>query len=281
MCPFLREGRARYCSAAPVRILIPDGPCATAGGRCTSADYRECGLVRHEACAEASCPHLEAIHVQYCGASPVAKLIPFNESKSSRCNSASHRFCETYLSLARPHRGCDPTAGLLFAPNHLWLDGDEDGLCHIGIDAFLASVVRAVDSVTFVTSNGTRRPTVALQVNGIEWPLTFPNPVLIQSVNTYLQRHPERVTADPYGAGWLFEGWEVPDRTHAGLISGDRAAAWLDEERQRLSHYVHDRHIACGDGGETVPGVARLLAKPDAVTLFHHFFGRSNWAAED
>jgi len=281
MCPFLREGRARYCSAAPVRILIPDGPCATAGGRCTSPEYRECGLVRHESAGEASCPHLETIHVQYCGASSVAKLIPFNESQSSRCNSGSYRFCETYLSLARPHRPSEASAELLFAPNHLWLDSDAEGLCHIGMDAFLAAVVRTVDSVTFVTSNGTRRPTVTLQVNGVEWPLTFPNPVLIQSVNSSVKTNPERITADPYGAGWLFAGWEVPNRTRAGLISGERAKAWLGEECQRLSRYVHENHAPCGDGGEPAPGVARLLPKPEAVALFQQFFGRTTWAAED
>ena len=38
-CPFLREGRARYCHAAPVRKLILDGPGASEGGRCASARY--------------------------------------------------------------------------------------------------------------------------------------------------------------------------------------------------------------------------------------------------
>jgi len=281
MCPFLREGRARFCSAAPIRILILDGPCATAGGRCTSPEYRECGLVRHDPSFGQRCPHLEEIHVQYCGASPVAKLVPFNESKSSRCNSGSYRYCESYLSLARPHRMSEPPADFFFAPNHLWLESNEDGLCHIGVDPFLASVVRTVDGVTFVTPSGTRRPTVALQVNGVEWPLTFPNPVLIQSVNTYLQSDPERITADPYGAGWLFQGWEVPDRTRAGLISGERAAAWLNEEQQRLARYVHDKQSLGADGGDAVPGVALLLPRAAAVALFHHFFSRTTWTAEE
>ena len=32
-------------------------------------------------------------------------------------------------------------AGFLYAPNHFWLAADESGICHIGIDAFLADVV--------------------------------------------------------------------------------------------------------------------------------------------
>ena len=43
-CPFLREGRARYCHAAPVRKLILDGPGASEGGRCASPRYVECEL---------------------------------------------------------------------------------------------------------------------------------------------------------------------------------------------------------------------------------------------
>ena len=281
MCPFLREGHAQYCSAAPIRILIPDGPGAMARGRCTSPEYRACALLRHEPDFGDRCPHLEAMHVQHCGASPVAKLIPFTESKSSRCNSGAYRYCETYLSLARPHGVSEPPPGLLFAPNHLWLEGGEDGLCHIGLDSFLVHVVRTVDGVTFVTPNGTRRPTVALQVNGVEWPLTFPNPVQIQSVNTYLQSNPARIAADPYGAGWLFQGWEVPDRTRAGLISGEQAAAWLQEERRRLACYVHDKQALCADGGEAASGVARLLPRANMVALLHRFFGRATWTAED
>jgi glycine cleavage system H lipoate-binding protein len=280
MCPFLRDGRARYCSAAPVRILIPEAACAT-GGLCLSPDYRECVLVHDEEGPAARCPHLEEIHVQYCGAAPVAKLVPFNESKTSRCNSGSYRFCESYLALARPHRAAEPPADLFFAPNHFWMDGGEDGLCHIGVDAFLAHVVRTIDGVTFVTTKGTRRPTVAIQVNGVEWPLTFPNPVLIQSVNSYLQSNPGRITSDPYGAGWLFEGFEVPGRTRAGLISGDRAAAWLEEERRRLTTYVHAKQAPNADGGEAAPGIARALTRADAVALFEQFFGRTTWTAEE
>ena len=120
-CPFLREGRARYCNAAPVRKLILDGPGATAGGRCTSPAYRECALVADHNEIAGQCPHLEQIHVQYCGASPVAHLVPFSDSTLSRCAGAGYRYCETYLALARPRKSPEPPPDLLFSPNHLWL----------------------------------------------------------------------------------------------------------------------------------------------------------------
>jgi glycine cleavage system H lipoate-binding protein len=280
-CPFLREGRAQYCNAAPVRKLILDGPGATAGGRCTSPAYRECALVADHGECGGQCPHLEQIHVQYCGASPVTPLVPFSESTLSRCAGAGYRYCETYLALARPHKHTEPPPDLMFAPNHLWLSVSEEGLCHIGLDAFIANVAQRIDRLTFVTSGGTRRPTVALQVNGVEWPVTFPNPLLIQSTNTHLQIHPQRITEDPYGSGWLFEGWEVPDRTRTGLIAGARAHAWMAEERQRLSRFVNDSEQLCGDGGEAAPGVAHLLPRAGVVALFQNFFGRTSWSVEE
>ena len=280
-CPFLREGRAQYCNAAPVRKLILDGPGATAGGRCTSPAYRECALVADRESCGGQCPHLEQIHVQYCGASPMTPLVPFSDSTLSRCSGAGYRYCDTYLSLARPHKSAAPPDDLLFAPNHLWLAVSGEGLCHIGLDAFAADMAQRIDRLTFVTPGGTRRPTIALQVNGVEWPVTFPNPLLIKSVNTHLQIHPGRITEDPYGAGWLIEGWEIPDRTRAGLIGGPRAAAWMAEERQRLSRFVNDSEQLCCDGGEAAPGVAHLLPHAGVVALFQNFFGRTSWSVEE
>ena len=65
--------------------------------------------------------------------------------------------------------------------------------------------------------------------------MTFPNPLLIQKVNGCLRSDPQRILADPYGSGWLFAGWELPERTRAGLMGGPPAAAWQAEERELLA----------------------------------------------
>ena len=57
---------------------------------------------------------------------------------------------------------------------------EESGLCHIGIDGFLADVAGSVDGVTFVTLHGTHCPALALTIHGVEWPMSFPNPLMIQ-----------------------------------------------------------------------------------------------------
>ncbi|HTZ83819.1 MAG TPA: hypothetical protein VMB66_11535 [Candidatus Acidoferrales bacterium] len=278
-CPFLREGRARYCHAAPVRKLILDGPGASEGGRCASARYVECELADKHGARQERCPHLEEIRVQYCGVSAIPKLVPFSESRLSSCTSDNYRYCDSYLHLAQPH-ATKPPANLSYSSNHFWLDAEESGLCHIGIDGFAADVAGNVDGVTFVTAHGTHCPALALTIHGVEWPMSFPNPVMIQKVNSRLRSDPSRLTADPYGAGWLFEGWEVPGRTRAGLISGPRAMAWQEEQRARLTDEIHERHAPGCDGGAPVRGVAQFLSRPDLVCLFQHFFSKTDWTVE-
>lgn len=279
-CPFLREGRARYCHAAPLKKLILDGPGATETGRCGSADYRQCELVAKGITQNDRCPHLEEIRVQYCGVSPVQKLVPFSDSELSSCTSNSYRYCDSYLSLARPHTSTPPLH-LLYSSNHFWMDTGESGLCHIGLDGFLADTAGSIDGVTFVTLYGSHCPALSLTVRGVEWPMAFPNPLMIQRVNCRVRSDPARLTADPYGSGWLFEGWELPGRTRTNLISGPQAAAWQGEERTRLTNEIHDKHAPGCDGGSPVLGVAQLLSRQDQICLFQHFFSNRGWMVEE
>jgi len=278
-CPFLREGKARYCHAAPLRKLILDGPGAAGGGKCDSAEFQKCELAAKDTERRARCPHLEEIRVQYCGVSAVTKLVPFSDSELSSCTSNSYRYCDSYLSLARPHASV-PDGTLFYSANHFWLEAEESGLCHIGMDGFFAEVVGGVDGVTFATLHGTHCPALALNIQGVEWPLNFPNPLIIEKVNSRVRSDPARLTSDPYGAGWLFEGHEIPGVTRAGLVSGRQAVAWDGEERERLTREIHEAHVPGGDGGAPVRGVAKLLSRPDLVCLFQRFFSRSEWAVE-
>jgi glycine cleavage system H lipoate-binding protein len=263
-----------------VQKLILEGPGVADGGRCATSKYRQCELVVKDAAQQDRCPHLEEVRVQYCGASPVTKLVPFSDSQHSSCTNTSYRYCDSYLPLARPHAPTPP-ANLLYTPNHFWLDAEDSGLCHIGIDLLLADVAGSIDGVTFVTLHGTRCPALTLTTHGIDWPMSFPNPLIIQNVNRRVRSDPSRLTADPYGAGWLFEAWELPGRTRAGLISGPRAAAWQAEERERLAQEIHEARASVCDGGSSVRGAAQWLPRRHLVCLFQRFFSQRGWTLEE
>lgn len=271
-CPFLTEGRARYCHAAPVRKLILDGP-ALSGGRCTSHEYSQCELARKNSAGQDRCPDLEEVQVQYCGASSMTKLVPLSDSQSS-CASGGYRYCEFYLSRSGP-RPAAAAAQLLYAANHFWLDVDESGLCHVGVDDLLADVAGSVQGVVFASPEGTRRPALTLTIHSVEWPMFFPNPMTIQKMNHRVRSDPGRLTIDPYGTGWLFEGRELPGITRSGLISGTEAESWRLRERARLAHEIHEIHAPACDGGVPIRGVARSLSRAELVCLFQHFFSDS------
>jgi hypothetical protein len=111
--------------------------------------------------------------------------------------------------------------------------------------------------------------------------MVFPNPLIIERVNSHLRGDPARLTTDPYGAGWLFEGWELPGRTRVGLVGGGQAAAWLAEEREHLAYKIQEvQGLAC-DGGYARRGVGRMLPRQDVVALFERFFSRRDWALEE
>jgi len=271
-CPFLKEGRAFYCHAAPVGKMILEGPGFSGGGLCESKRYFHCELARTEELLQDHCPHLERIHVQFCGVTTPVKLIPFSESELSNCSTGGHRYCESYLALARPHGAAAAPADLLYSRNHFWLDVEESGMCHVGVDAFLADVIGKADEVTFVTTQGTQPPVVTLTVHGVEWPMTFPNALIIHKVNCHLRGDPSRLTTDPYGSGWLFSGWELPGQTKQGLIGGEAAASWQQEEQHHLVEEIHDALHVPADGGHPVKGVGQQLARQQLVCLLQHFF---------
>ena len=300
-CPFLREAHVQSCQASPFRKqIVRTG--TVADERCGSPAWRECPVVRdrnEDHPAAAACPfHAESL-AQYCSAAPVTKLIPWSDQAFSRCGSESHRYCDLYLALARtaapspapgePAPGVDDADGvpvprwLWFAPSHTWLAVASDGVCHVGVDAFLARTLGGIDRVQFVTTKGVERPAAVLTVRDVDLTVTFPKPVLITGVNGALRADPSRLARDPYGLGWLFEGI-VRDRSaspngasrvHDGLLRGDAATAWMRREGLRLrslaeeaSERISGARLAA-DGGLPAPGLVRQLPHDEALRLSH------------
>lgn len=282
-CPFLQEARVRSCRAAAIRKLIVGNGAPAEGERCSSSHYRECPSYCEANSGDApdgKCPLLDERHVRYCSASPIPHYVPWSE-QVGQCGGSGYRYCELWLSVARPHSpgsrdpavdGIHVPRDLWYAPNHLWLHSDE-GACHIGIDEFLARTLAEVNGVSFVTGQGVQQPAAVVSVGGVDWVLEFPNKLMLTGINSYLRHAPERLLADPYGAGWLFEGQIGPDDVTSGLMDGERAFAWMRDEVGRIAEFVHHLDASTlNDGGRPAEDFIRHLSREDLLRLLHDFF---------
>jgi glycine cleavage system H lipoate-binding protein len=283
-CPFLKEAQVKYCLASPVRKLIPLAAAGRAQEKCGSDAYATCPVYRMQAgapAAPAPCPYLGESLMQYCGAAPVAKMMPYSESVLSRCGNSRYRYCELYLAMANPAMPADEVdgiplqQGLHYSANHMWLDLDEDGVCHAGMDAFLSRALGRADRVSFVWQTGQHRPTAVVTVNGVDHHVVFPNPFLLTACNLYLRTDPSPLASDPYTQGWLFEGVATPETTEH-LLQGAAARRWMEQEQHRMNEFLQNQQDpaaqTAADGGIFVPGLARCLDREPVLALFQEFF---------
>jgi glycine cleavage system H lipoate-binding protein len=279
-CPFLRETGVKFCHAAPVRKLIPLAQAGRAEEKCSSGAYRDCPVYRAsgETGGKTSCPHLAESLMQYCGAAPVSRFVPYSESVLSRCGNGGFRYCELYLAMAHPDLDADAVEGtpvpawLQYSANHMWLDVGEDGECHAGIDAFLSRAIGPVERVSYVWIKGEHRASAIVTARGADFEVVFPNPLRIGRCNLYLRANPAALTNAPYTAGWLFEGTAVAGTTD-GLREGRAARVWMEREHRRMNQFLQEQDASApADGGTFAPGVIAQLARDEATALFHEFF---------
>jgi len=306
-CPLLREEQVKSCQASPFRKSLARSVARGEPDRCSSADHVSCPVAPQSREAHPSpgrCPFLQESLVQFCAATPAPTYVPWSASPELRCGHDGHRFCELYLAAGgRDARGpAQPAARaaeaslesvasvplpgwLLYADNHLWLDLGDDGLCHVGIDAFLAQVVGVVERLTFLTTKGTARPAVVLTTRGVDLMLVFPQPLAIVAVNSRLRSSLDRLIADPYGLGWLFEARlpvNDPGRRGAGFAAalrrGAAARGWMEREVRQLSEQVHARYVSspaapvAADGGRFAPDLIQHLERDEILRLFAALF---------
>jgi glycine cleavage system H lipoate-binding protein len=279
-CPFLREAQVKYCRSAAVRKMIPLTVTVNTDEKCGSAEYVTCAVYAgrpEEAPPSGPCPYLRESLMQYCGAAPVAKFVPYSESLISRCGNDSFRYCELYLGMAHPSIGSENGDGLpvpewlRYSANHMWLDVTDDGVCHAGIDAFLSRALGKVDRVSYVWQKGARRPAAVLTVNGVDLEVAFPNTLMLTGCNLYLRADPSRLASDPYTAGWLFEGTPL-DETARGLMDGETAREWMHGEQRRMNEFLQQQTGCLADGGMFASGLPRVLEREQTIELFHEFF---------
>ncbi len=315
-CPFLREAQVKFCCASEFKKLIVRSQGDESSERCSSPAYVTCPSAKQhceDLPSQDHCPFLQESLCQYCSAASVVKYVPYSNPSLTRCGTSSHRYCELLQTmqspgLLTPHDviapeldpGEDDASGywlvdgiqtvgwLHYSPNHMWADIDEDGTCHIGIDAFLAKVLGKIDRLTFATTGGEHNPAASLTVGGIDFQMIFPGRMVVSAVNSHLRADPGRVVADPYTLGWLFEckpattaGPTHKDSDIArGLIHGKQAHDWMQDETGRLTEFAQERSVdrqakgqrMMADGGMFSDDLIKHLSKEEILLLYDEFF---------
>lgn len=258
-CPYLKQAEVKSCREAGFRALIP-----ATGEReaCSCAAHRTCAVfLEHAPAAEtaARCPFLDTAPMRYCAAAPVRKFVPAGET-GSRCTDAGFRYCATFLERMKPAA----PVRLFHSANHMWLDMDSEGMCHLGIDALFAGALETVEQIHFLTTAGWARPAAVLRARGVDVPVVFPNPLVVTACNLYLRANPARLVADPFRLGWLFEGRERPENpVRAGLASGSEGTAWMRQEAARMKRRPYP------------------AGREDLLSFFHEFFSPWGTSAAD
>jgi glycine cleavage system H protein len=153
--------------------------------------------------------------------------------------------------------------GLLFCRNHTWAYLTKKGVAEVGIDDLLVHITGEV-SFSALKKSGEKiskgEVIAELRQDGKKLSILSPVSGEITEINNSLLADPTRMTADPYGKGWMFRispaGWS--EETGSYYLAED-AVRWMRSELSRFrdflmesaSEYTHgESTLILQDGGE-------------------------------
>ena len=190
---------------------------------------------------------------------------------------------EEHREKGSPVDGIHLPSHLAYSTNHMWLDRSAEGLCHIGVDAFLTQLFRHVDALNFLPPGSSHLPTVVLTLRGVDLQLVFQLPMNVTRVNSYLRADIQKLVSHPYSSGWLYEGtmkevgaFDASVSSSSRLMGGETAVRWMKNEVQHLSEFVHNHIIpnqipgqpVLMDGGAVRSDFADYCTKQELLHLF-------------
>lgn len=177
----------------------------------------------------------------------------------------------------------DLPPGLFVGPGHVWLGIEPDGRVTLGADRLPAALLGGLDRVETVApgSEVRRGDTLAVLHRGSRvLPLAAPVDGVVGKVNPFASAHPDGVSTDPFGGGWLCT--LSPRNLAAGLKNlrvAEEAGEWMRSELSRLRDFLTGvagqgslATATLPDGGLPVAGVAAHLGDAEWAELTERFF---------
>jgi glycine cleavage system H protein len=203
-----------------------------------------------------------------------------------RAHQAVRRTLATSVNLRWPELDawCQLPAGVHLSPAHAWFKPDPTGGLEVGADALIAHAIGIARRVVLPKVGDqvtVGQPLFRLEDNdrGIMVPSAVTGRVL--AVNSRLADHPELLSSDPYGRGWVCY-LSPPQRGEhtTALHFGEKAILWLKNEFVRFREFIAAQAVpdfALGltsqDGGLPAVGCLAELA-PTAWRAFEAEFLR-------
>jgi len=177
---------------------------------------------------------------------------------------------------------------LFYHSGHTWIKVEKAEEVRIGIDPFLANLLREV-RVVILPLPGRRiiqgeSLCSIIQEGGISH-IVSPTSGIILSVNQRLKEQPDLLCSDPLEEGFLVTLKPKNfQRDQKSFLFGEEALSWYQEEWKRfremiISDFPHDPHrgrlgITMQDGGMIIPEIKNLMEPSRYLQLVNHFLRR-------
>jgi glycine cleavage system H protein len=168
---------------------------------------------------------------------------------------------------------------LRFHQGHAWALGESPNLVRAGIDDFAAKLIGEAEEVNLPQRGQWVRQgqkVWSFRVNGELIEMVSPIEGTVNDVNDEIVRHPETLTADPYGNSWLMTV-QAPDAktNYKNLLSGNMARALMADSAKKLASYIPatSGNLALAQDGGTAHGsIAKHLPADKYVEITKEFF---------
>ena len=166
---------------------------------------------------------------------------------------------------------------LRFHQGHAWALAESPSLVRVGIDDFAAKLIGEADEVNLPQRGQWIRQGQKIwsfRVNGELVEMVSPIEGTVNDVNDAVVRHPETLTADPYGDSWLMTVQSPDAKTNfRNLLGGALARWWTEESSMRLQRLVPNALGALAqDGGVAIDDVASTIPDEQWVKITREFF---------
>jgi glycine cleavage system H lipoate-binding protein len=168
---------------------------------------------------------------------------------------------------------------LRFHQGHAWALGESPNLVRAGIDDFAAKLIGKAEEVSLPQRGQWIRQgqkVWSFKVNGEVVEMVSPIEGTVSDINDEVVRHPETLTADPYGNSWLMTVQAPDAKTNfRNLLAGSMARNLVADSAKKLAAYLPTTNgnlALAQDGGKASTEIAKQVPAEKFAEITKEFF---------